>query len=428
MATKPFGLFEVCGIEIEYMVVDRQTRNVRSLVESVLDQLVADNHGGEALVFAGEGGVPVEWSNELVAHVAEAKCHRPISEPAALLEALRAGVARVNAILAAQGAQLMPSAAHPWMNPKKDALLYPRDEEGIYKEYDRIFGCNTHGWTNLQSVHINLPFADAEEFGRLHAAIRVVLPLIPALAAASPYLDGGFTGLLDARMEYYRTNSLRIPSMTGELIPEPVFTPEAYQTEILERIYRETKPLDPTGILHDEWANARGAIARFDRNAIEIRVIDSQECPLADLALAHAVIQITRMLAEERFVSLAELKSWDTRRLYNIFFAGVRDADQALVDPQYAALFGFPPSAPESCGLASCAPTSRARTFRELWGYLFALPELRHPLFSPVYQHYVVHGPLARRLLNRYGLTPTHADLIAMVDALATCLQDDVLF
>ncbi|MEG2141017.1 MAG: hypothetical protein RRY20_09555, partial [Bilophila sp.] len=78
--------------------------------------------------------------------------------------------------------------------------------------------------------------------------------------------------------------------------------------------------------------------------------------------------------------------------------------------------------------LVSCAPASGVRTFRELWAYLFALPELQHPLFSPVYRQYNAHGPLARRLLNRYGLTPSHADLNNMVDALATCLQDDVLF
>ena len=324
---KPFSLFEVCGLEIEYMVIDRITRDVRPVVGELLDALTAANPLGEPLTSGGA----VEWSNELVAHVAEAKCPAPVPAPETMLDPLRQGIAEVNALLAPMNAALLPSAAHPWMDPKADAMLYPRDEEGIYKEYDRIFGCNTHGWTNLQSVHVNLPFADAEEFGRLHAAIRLVLPLIPAIAAASPYLDGVFTGQMDARMLYYRDNSLRIPAMTGELIPEPVFTPEAYHARILQRIYEETAPLDPKGILRDEWANARAAIARFDRNAIEIRVIDSQECPTADLAVAHAVIAVTRLLTEERFASQDALRLWDTKRLYDIFFAAVRDADQAVI-------------------------------------------------------------------------------------------------
>lgn len=404
---KPFGLFEVCGIEIEYMVVDRASGNVRSLVEPVLNRLESDNEGNGS--FTGD----VEWSNELVAHVAEAKCRVPVPEPAAMLRPLRAGVARVNEILEPLGARLMPSAAHPWMNPATDAMLWPKDPEGIYAEYDRIFGCNTHGWTNLQSVHINLPFANAEEFGRLHAAIRVALPLIPALAAASPYLDGAFTGLMDARMEEYRINSLKIPSMTGRVVPEPIFTPETYRTEILERIYRETEPFDPKGILHDEWANARGAIARFDRNAIEIRVIDSQECPTADLGIVHAVILLVRLLTEERFISQKELRRWDTEKLRDLLFLAVRDGEREIVsDPDYLALFGL----------------SGKKTFHEVWSHLFERPEFRHPLFDPFYRLYLDRGPLARRLTNRHGTRPNKKELEAMVNELCLCLKNNSLF
>ena len=406
-AQPPFGLFEVCGVEIEYMVIDRASKNVRSLVEPVLDRLEADNDGSGA--FTGE----IEWSNELVAHVAEAKCRVPVPEAAAMLHPLCKAVARVNEILDPLDACLMPSAAHPWMDPAADAMLWPKDPEGIYAEYDRIFGCNTHGWTNLQSVHINLPFADAEEFGRLHAAIRVVLPLIPALAAASPYLDGAFTGLMDARMEEYRINSLKIPSMTGRVIPEPVFTPAEYRTEILERIYRETEPFDPKGILHDEWANARGAIARFDRNAIEIRVIDSQECPTADLGIVHAVTQLVRLLVEERFVSQKELRQWDTEKLRELLFCAVRNAEQEIVaEPEYLALFGL----------------SGKKTFHDVWGYLLELPELRHPLFDDFYRRYLNYGPLARRLTARYGLKPERKKLAEMIEALCACLKSNELF
>ena len=49
----------------------------------------------------------------------------------------------------------------------------------------------------------------------------------------------------------------------------------------------------------DEWLNARGAIARFGRGTIEIRVLDVQECPQADLAICAAVVEVLQALVAE---------------------------------------------------------------------------------------------------------------------------------
>src|SRR5258706_15402909 len=103
---------------------------------------------------------------------------------------------------------------------------------------------------------------------------------------------------MDGRLDVYRTNSAKIPSIAGSVIPEPVFTHADYQREILERAYRDIAPYDPEGVLQHEFLNARGAIARFDRDAIEIRVLDIQECPKADLAIAAAIVAVLRSLVE----------------------------------------------------------------------------------------------------------------------------------
>ena len=68
--------------------------------------------------------------------------------------------------------------------------LWPHENREVYDAFDRIFSCKGHGWANLQSMHINLPFADDAEFGRLHAAIRFLMPLMPGLTASSPVMDG----------------------------------------------------------------------------------------------------------------------------------------------------------------------------------------------------------------------------------------------
>ena len=89
----------------------------------------------------------------------------------------------------------MPTGMHPWMDPAREFELWPHGDREIYAAFDRIFDCRGHGWANLQSMHLNLPFADDDEFGRLHAAIRALLPLLPALAASSPFADGHARGL-----------------------------------------------------------------------------------------------------------------------------------------------------------------------------------------------------------------------------------------
>ena len=75
--------------------------------------------------------------------------------------------------------RLLPSGMHPLMNPRTETVLWPHDNYPIYQAYDRIFNCRSHGWANVQSVHLNLPFADENQFERLHAAVRLVLPIFP---------------------------------------------------------------------------------------------------------------------------------------------------------------------------------------------------------------------------------------------------------
>ncbi len=136
----------------------------------------------------------ISWSNELVAHVVELKTSEPAAALAGLAQAFAEHVRRINDLLRPLGARLMPTGMHPWMDPARETRLWPHDYSEVYANFDRIFDCRGHGWSNLQSVHLNLPFADDEEFGRLHAAIRLLLPILPALAASSPIVERRTTG------------------------------------------------------------------------------------------------------------------------------------------------------------------------------------------------------------------------------------------
>ncbi|NJD19533.1 MAG: glutamate--cysteine ligase, partial [Gemmatimonadetes bacterium] len=235
------------------MLVDAATLAVRPQC----DELMARVGGSEgADVELGD----IAWSNELTRHVREQKTNGPAPTLVGLAGKFHAGWRRASDELAAMGARLMPGGVHPWMDPHTETVLWPHEYTEVYHTFDRIFGCSGHGWANLQSTHLNLPFRGDEEFARLHAAIRLVLPLLPAITAASPYLDGRRAPALDARLVAYRGNARRVPSVTGLVVPEPAFTREQYEREILGRIYADMAALDPEGTLRHEWANARGAI------------------------------------------------------------------------------------------------------------------------------------------------------------------------
>ncbi len=318
-------LFEGVGLELEYMLVRADSLDVLPAVDQLLYQVAGDY---EAEIERG----PLAWSNELVNHVVELKTNGPAPALFRLDEVFAAHVAEVNGLLAQMGGRLMPTAAHPWMDPARDTVLWPHEMGDVYRAFDRIFGCKGHGWSNLQCVHLNLPFHGDDEFARLHAAIRLVLPLIPALAASSPILDARLTGSMDSRMHYYRENQKRIPSIGGNVIPEPVYSKRDYQERILAPMYADIAPHDPDEILREEWLNARGAIARFDRDAIEIRIVDIQECPTADLAVSHALWCVLRALVRERWQPLERQERFDTEALNAILLATTRDAEATVID------------------------------------------------------------------------------------------------
>lgn len=402
------GLFEGYGVELEYMIVDAVTLDVKPVCDSLME---AFGGGFEAEVERGE----CAWSNELARHVLEMKTNGPAPGLAGRAGMFQENIAAARELLASMGATLLPTGMHPWMDPDREFQLWPHEYGPIYRAYDRIFDCRGHGWSNLQSTHLNLPFRGDDEFGRLHAAIRLVLPLIPSLAASSPFRDGGATGFLDTRLEVYRTNSARVPQMTGAVIPERVYTRADYEEHLLGGIYDALRPLDPEGVLLEEFANSRGAIARFDRMAIEIRLIDIQECPRADLALLALVTAAVRGQVEQRWGKVEDQRAWDEHRLAEILRAGIRDADHAVIeDTAFLAAFGYP---------------RRGRTYaRDLWEHLVNEVLVEDPAWESEWKEplelYLDRGCLSRRILDAVGEEPDSHALLRAYHRLERCLAE----
>lgn len=303
------------------------------------------------------------------------------------------------------------------MDPFSEVKFWPHEHNPIYDAYNRIFDCKGHGWANLQSTHLNLPFHGDPEFEKLHAALRLILPLIPAMAASSPIADGDLKPFLDFRMEMYRTNSLKIPSITGSIVPEQIFTREDYQKKIFEPMYRDILPYDPDGILQEEWLNSRGAKSRWDRNAIEIRIIDTQEHPSADIAILEWVVKLAKLLVSENDCTLNEQKSWSENDLAVLLYETIKHGELAGINNrEFLNLFGIDKSSMPAGDVC----LHIYRKLKEESPFSYSASDYLDLIFA--------EGPLGRRILCALpeSIKPKH--LHSVYEKLCDCLRDGTSF
>jgi carboxylate-amine ligase len=401
-------LFQAYGIELEYMIVDRETLSVKP----VADELIRSETGNYDSDLVRDN---VTWSNELVLHVVELKGSRPEHDLVGIAEALAENVRYVNSVLVQWNAMLLPTGAHPFMNPIEETRLWPHSDSRIYETYNRIFDCRGHGWANVQSTHLNLPFYDDQEFARLHAAVRLILPILPALCASTPVLNGKFTGSFDTRLKYYKSNQNRIPSIVGKIIPEAVYSRRSYLQVIYDRIKADLAPFDPDRILNPIWVNSRGAIARFDRGSLEIRLMDCQESVKADIAVVALVIETLKGMVNGTFIDHESQMKWKTETLANLLDVCMEAGSGAIIDqPDYLRIFGLGP---------------KKVVAGELWAAIVEkVMSDRLIAWKPTVDIILSEGTLAERIIRELHQDYSRANMVSVYKQLAACLADDDIF
>lgn len=408
-------LFEVVGLELEYPIVDAGDLRVRPLVEDAFRRL----HGRPTSdVELGRVG----FSNELAAHVFEIKNPAPLASLVDAEAALVEGVRAFSDLLAREwGARLLPTGMHPLMDPATEGRLWRRSGRRIYETYDRVFGIRGHGWLNVQSCHVNLPFGPTEaDTVRLHDAIALLLPYLPALAASSPLVEGEPGPAVDNRLVFYRGNQRRVPSIAGDVVPEPMGSFRAYRRNVLGRIYRDLDAIPEAARLHHEWVNSRGAIVRFYRDSIEIRVLDTQECVAMDVAIAAFVRgALGRLVAR---MEAGEVETPPHTVLVADYEAAVERGTQARV------------AAPHLRGVAGVGEREGAGGARKIAAgdLLAALAEDARPALTAAERPYLdrvlarlAGGNLSERIRRRVERLPTgrrRAAIVELYRELGECL------
>jgi len=409
--TNSYLLLEYFGIELEYMIVDKDTLKVKNIA----DRLLADVNDG-IVQSDFENGI-VTWSNELAAHVVELKSTVPVMSIFKYSKPFAENIRKINNVLNEYNCKLMGTAMHPFMNPQTDSDLWTHEDHEIYQAYNKIFNCKSHGWTNLQSTHLNISFSGDHEFSQLHGAIRFILPLLPAISASSPVIDGIETGFADNRLDVYQNNQHLIPSIAGDIIPEDINTEVEYNELILKKIKNDIYPYDKEGILNPYFLNSRGAIARFDRGSIEIRLLDVQEAPIADLAILELIVATIKMVVGGKLIDTR--KKIDSKKLKKILFDVAKDAEYAqITDQEYLSLFNI-----------------SAKSYRagELWRRIFdavlkdgsaCLSEGTEAVLDKILKR----GTLSTVIVQKLGKDFSREQLIAIYNDLSNSLAKNEIF
>jgi gamma-glutamyl:cysteine ligase YbdK (ATP-grasp superfamily) len=399
--SRDYRAYEVAGLELEYSIVDEKLRP-RCGVEDLFAALSGRRTSDVELDSVG-------LSNELAAHVLEMKTP-PERSLVRAERRLAAGVREASATLRDEfGWRLLPTGMHPLMRPSQ-TRLWSRGGQRIYRTYARLFGIREHGWLNVQSCQVNLPFGTPEEATAMHNAAAALIAYLPALAASSPIVEGHRGPALSSRMAFYAKNQASIPVLTGGVIPEYVDSLDDYRKRIFGRIYAALDEVPGTRLIRHEWVNSRGVILRFDRSAMEVRVLDLQECPKMDVAIAAFVRGALASLS-------ARLRSGDL---------ALPDRRLLLVDYRNALVKGRD----GAVSAQFLGGRRRPRTARAVLEGLLDdasryLDDRERPYLRLVEQR-LARGNLAERILThveRVGASRRRDAIVALYGELADCLE-----
>lgn len=260
----------------------------------IADKVIKDFHG-RVVNFVEQGAFT--FGKELQLHVLEVKPNKPFKSPETFEETMHQAVLNLSGFLEKKyGASLLGTGMHPLLRLEETGV-WPHRHRQIYNAYSKIFNLKQHGWLNIQSFQLNLPYFNEEKAILMHNLLANVCAYLPAISASSPVYEGKIGEYIDNRLYFYMENQREIPSIAGSVVPEYVYSFKQYKREVIEKYSLDLARAGADGcLLHKEWVNSRGVVIRFDKRALEVRVMDEQECVKSDVALSCFIRALLRGL------------------------------------------------------------------------------------------------------------------------------------
>jgi carboxylate-amine ligase len=259
-AVELFGASEdhTVGIEEEFSILDSRTLDLVPRFEELKEAAAGDPVLAQAV--AGELiSSEIEIISGAGADLADALARQ------------RERRGRLFALAAAHGVRLGATGTHPWADYREQPII---DTEHYHRVED---GLKYVAWrNNTFSLHAHVGVNDIDRAVRVCDRLRPVLPLLLAISANSPYLDGRDSGLHSARTQSFTKSFPRCG------IPDAFGGWAAYR-QYIEFLLRTNSIVEFTQV----WWSVR---PHFSFGTVEVRICDAQATAAESDALASLMV------------------------------------------------------------------------------------------------------------------------------------------
>jgi glutamate---cysteine ligase / carboxylate-amine ligase len=246
------------GVEEEFSILDPQTLDLAPRFEelrgaSQSDEILCDSVTGEL----------ISSEIEIISGVG-ADLHDALARQ-------RERRRRLFALIAGHDATLGSTGTHPWADYREQPII---DTEHYRRVAD---GLKYVAWrNNTFSLHVHFGVRDIDRAVRVCDRLRPVLPLLLAISANSPYLDGRDSGLHSARTQSFTKSFPRCG------VPDAFGGWRAYR-EYMDFLLRTNSIVEFTQV----WWSVR---PHFSFGTVEVRICDAQATAPESDALASLMV------------------------------------------------------------------------------------------------------------------------------------------
>jgi carboxylate-amine ligase len=247
------------GIEEEFAILDPATLDLAPRFEELRDEAKAS----DPVLFSHITGELISSEIEIISG--------PGSDLRDALARQRERRRALFALAGARGAELGSTGTHPWADYREQPVIdtphYHRVEDGLKYVAWR---------NNTFSLHVHVGVNDIDRAVRVCDRMRPLLPLLLAVSANSPFLDGRLAGLHSARSQTFTRSFPRcgVPSTFGGWA--------AYR-DYVDLLIRTNSIIEFTQV----WWSVR---PHFSYGTVEVRICDAQSTAAESDALAGLIV------------------------------------------------------------------------------------------------------------------------------------------